>query len=415
MKNLNNYSENHKLQVENKDMKKIKSKTEINSRHLSKNNKNELIKTKNSEEPKKIQKNKTNKTPEVKKLKIENNRNKNKKKINNNKRYKTEVNTPYFNNKIKNIIIQKANEKNNSTSQINSLKSLLNSTNSSNDINMKNINKNNYKIKNKTKNKNKREINNQIIEIDSTQNERKNKFYDYTFSQKSDNTNTNNYFTNNMNSVYMNNKSFCRSSGNLGLLIEENNKKIYINKKKEKMHSYSPKLRYNFTFIKNNKKSENSLNFMNEINLSQDIKVSYPDINLISENDNIFNYHYDNSSMKILDVKKNKNNKIKNLIKDIQFNANLKFKYNNIYNNRINNSINKINLNRKNKNFNINNISEDKIRFNSLREIKSMGFSFNFENKKVFLNNKSYDSIMPPNDFKNIYRKNFIYSQLINK
>ncbi len=56
--------------------------------------------------------------------------------------------------------------------------------------------------------------------------------YDYTFSQKSDNTNTNNYRTSNIN-LYLNHKS-----SNLRELIEENNKKIYKKYKKGKIHSY---------------------------------------------------------------------------------------------------------------------------------------------------------------------------------
>ena len=124
----------------------------------------------------------------------------------------------------------------------------------------------------------------------------------------------------------------------------------------------------------------------------------------MSENICIYNYKYNSQSAKMLENKKYK--KKSNLIKDIKFNNKAKIKID------VNSNINKVNSYKNILKFN--NRYEDKMRLNSLSESKNMKFSFNFEEQKNLLNNKSYDCIMPPNDLSDIYKKNIIFSKIIN-
>ncbi len=110
-----------------------------------------------------------------------------------------------------------------------------------------------------------------------------------------------------------------------------------------------------------------------------------------------------------MDDKKYKKNKNKNLIKDIKFNNNPKIKID------INDNLNNINnFNSYNKKDKFNKRYEDKIRLNSLSESKNVKLSFKFDEQKNLLNNKSFDCIMPPNDLTDIYKKNFLFSRIIN-
>ena len=300
-----------------------------------------------------------------------------------NKKYKTENNTPNFNTKIKNIIVNDSKEKN-KIDQIKELKALLNSDISANNTTLNDSNNINHKR------------NNQYDKIDSTQNERLMKFYNYTFSQKSDNTNNNNFHGSYIN-LYLNHKS-----SNLRDLIEENHKKIYEKYNKGKLHSYSPKIKYNFPFHDNNKKNKSKINHI----ITNEKSTSIKNNRTITPTNNHLNYKYNSQSAKILENKKYKNKS--NLIKDIKFNNNAKKK---VY---INSNININKVNSYKNSLKFNNRYEDKMRLNSLSESKNMKLSFNFEEQKNLLNNKSYECIMPPNDLSDIYKKNIIFSKIIN-
>ena len=169
----------------------------------------------------------------------------------------------------------------------------MNNLNSSNNINDNKIFNNQRKINNNLNDK-----------IDITQNERQIKLNDYTFSQKSDNTIGNNY-TNSITNFLINNKS-----NGLRNVIEEN---IYRYKilKKGKIHSYSPKIKYNFSFINNNKNNNNY--FIYKDNKTTIIKNVIPNINLISEdityNTRTINHYYNSHSAKLFHEKKYKKEK----------------------------------------------------------------------------------------------------------
>ena len=314
--------------------------------------------------------------------------------------YKTKVNSPSFNNnnKIKKVLIKNQNERYKNLNKIRSLKNLLNSSTPTPIV----------LYSNKINNQNQRKINYKNEILDSTQNERQMKFYDYTFSQKSDNTN-NNYYSNSISNFSLN----VRSS-NLRDLIEENKKRTDKILKKGKIHSYSPKIKNNFSFIKNFKNGSHYSIYDNK--KTNAIRNIIPQLNLIYKEEPI-NYYYNSHSAKIFDKKKYQKmnpkkgkSKKRNLIKEIKY-KNKKYNLDTDYNYN-----DKISSNKIYKKF-FNNIFIDKVRINALSENKNMKFKYNFEgyNKTLLNNNKSFDCIMPPNDLSDIYKKNLIFSQMFNK
>ena len=55
------------------------------------------------------------------------------------------------------------------------------------------------------------------------------------------------------------------------------------------------------------------------------------------------------------------------------------------------------------------------MRLKSLSENKNKSLTFNYEDKKSLMNiNRSFDAVMPPNDLTDIYKKNIVFSKLIN-
>ena len=403
--NYNSNSKNHKyFEPKNTNKKKIDNPT-LNNKSF--NDKHELMKmslkqsknSKNNNKSYNLEKKENNNNQDYQVYEVNNLKIKEKKDSTlNNKEYKTQNNTPIFkSNKIKKVVIQNINDRYKNINQIRSLKNLLNSS-SSTPITLYN---------NKINNQNRRRINNQNEIFDSMQNERQMKFYDYTFSQKSDNTNpnNNNYYSNSINNFSLNIRS-----NNLRDLIEEKKHKSHKNLKR---HSYSPKIKNNFSFIKNIKNNNHYFIYGN--NKTAIIRNIIPDINNISKDEPI-NYYYNSHSAKIFDEKKFKKlkpkrdkNKKRSLIKEIKY-KNKKYKLDTDYNDNIGSNIIYKRL--------YYNIFKDKIRINSLSESKNMKLKYNFEDNNSTLknnNNKSLDCIMPPNDLSDIYKKNLIFSQMINK
>ena len=252
-----------------------------------------------------------------------------------------------------------------------------------------------------------------FFKIDITQNERQIKLNDYTFSQKSDNTIGNNY-TNSVTHFLINNKS-----NGLRNLVEENKNRYKI-LKNGKIHSYSPKIKYNFSFINNNKNNNNY--FIYKDNKTTIIKNVIPNINLISEdithNTHTINYYNSLShSAKLFHDKKYKKKKKnginkRHLIKEVKFRNNSEPKFYDYNNNNKNFNTNKIYKNI------INNINKENIKINSLTDNINLKLSYNLDKKKFILNNnnnnKTFDIIMPPNDLSNIYKKNLSFNQFSN-
>ena len=339
----------------------------------------------------------------------DNKENKNK----NNKIYKTEINSPNYNikkNKDKNINAPK--------NKINNIKNLLNKGKSPITLN------NNIKKKNIKK---KREI-----EYENENNESQYgnpiKFNDYTFSQKSDNTNTNNTkynFKNKIINFGYNNQS----PSNLRNLVEEQNenykKRIGKIVNQGKVNSYSPKLKYknkyDFSGNKNKKKKmiksfqnksyrkEIGKNIFSDNKISLEFKTFTVDNNLKSDYN--FNYlgiknkKYYNQNTKF---EYNKNNSI---IKDIEFKNNFNFL---LEKSEKNYYFNSNELNKKYENHFYNN----DIRLNTLNINENINLKplYNIEERTIPINtNKSFEFIMPPNDLTDIYKKNLIFHKLINQ